>query len=470
VRRSLCILLVAAAALHADVLSLSDAEVAAATVSFEMRAKYFEKQSKEAEEWNAIAGYLPKADYEWTYRRMDSRTVDSTNAAFDRIGDLFRATRDIVGTLSPFDSAAISSRYPSVFDTGVTPFRPVQLYTNTFSHDLMVTQPISNGGMEIWAIAIARNVMKATLLQQEAARQDAIYAARKAYFDALAARERTIVAGQALSWSRQNLAKAQSRTESGALPITDVLRWEADQTAKQAELLQAQAVERYLLLNLYQTMGTVVDRADTAVELQPVPVFEQWYARGPAATSGSIDSNLTVQMVQTYTHVTELAKRIEVGKFLPRLNGFFKYMWNDTNAYTFAGRQGWATGVVATVPLTSGFRSLTSYRKAKYDNMKMVVDEQKVRNQLAVNLNRIGLFYAAAYENVSAARKLLALVERQLTMMQDRYEAGLVNQSQLLEIELLGRQARIGYIMKLFECLLLDAEYQKTIGKLEVSS
>jgi outer membrane protein TolC len=102
--------------------------------------------------------------------------------------------------------------------------------------------------------------------------------------------------------------------------------------------------------------------------------------------------------------------------------------------------------------------------------MKMIVDEQKVRNQLAVNLSRIGLFYAAAYENVSAARKLLALVEKQLAMMQDRYEAGLVNQSQLLEIELLGRQARIGYIMKLFECLLLDAEYQKTIGKLEVSS
>ena len=60
-------------------------------------------------------------------------------------------------------------------------------------------------------------------------------------------------------------------------------------------------------------------------------------------------------------------------------------------------------------------------------------------------------------------------MDRQLDIMQKRYDGGLVNQSQLLEVSLGAKLTRIGYIQKLIECLLYEAEYYKNVGKLEVT-
>ena len=101
--------------------------------------------------------------------------------------------------------------------------------------------------------------------------------------------------------------------------------------------------------------------------------------------------------------------------------------------------------------------------------MKAEVELQQVQNQFTVNERRIRLFHQAAYESVGAAQKQQELMEKNLDIMQKRYEGGMINQSQLLEVSLGARMARIGYIQKLFECLLLEAEYMKTIGTLEVT-
>ena len=92
-----------------------------------------------------------------------------------------------------------------------------------------------------------------------------------------------------------------------------------------------------------------------------------------------------------------------------------------------------------------------------------------MESQFKVNLERIKLFYKASYEAVTAAKKQQELMEKQLDIMQKRYDGGLVNQSQLLEVSLGEKMARIGYIHKLFECLLYEAEYLKNVGKLEVT-
>ena len=60
-------------------------------------------------------------------------------------------------------------------------------------------------------------------------------------------------------------------------------------------------------------------------------------------------------------------------------------------------------------------------------------------------------------------------MERNVKAMQQRYDGGLVNQTQLMEVALGEEQARLGYLDKLFSCLLLEAEYYKTTGQLAVA-
>jgi outer membrane protein TolC len=430
-------------------LTLSDAELKASTTGYEVRAGHFEERVREWEKRGAVAGYLPTVDYTLGYMRMDDETVGRANSAYD----MFTSGSPL---LPPGVELDIENPNP--------------LYTRSFSHQLSVSQPIVNGGLEIIAIDMARRTERAAEFGLEAVRQDAIYAARRAYFDAISAAQRSAVAEQALSWARASLVKARVREQAGTVPVTDVLQWEADVAQKESDLMQARAMQRYTLLSLFEAMGVAVSKADTSVSLQPITVFERWYAKGQAALDGSAEMSPRLQSVKAYTEVAEGAKRIAIARFLPKVNAYYSYSWPAWDKLRpNTERDGWTAGVTANIPVFGGLRNATGYRTAQYEYMKTVVNEQQLENQLALALERVSLFYEAAFGGVGSARKQTELMEKQLEIMEKRYDGGLVNQSQLLEVELGLRQALIGYINKLFECLLLEAEYLSIVGKLEVA-
>lgn len=429
--------------LQAKILTLSEAENRAITTGYEARAKHFEEQAKEWEKRNTIAKYLPTIDYSLNFMRMDDSTIFYTNIAMDMI----------------------QSQFPDI------DMSRNLMYKNNFSHEISINQPIYNGGVEIAAIKIAKHMKKAIDLQMEASTQEDIYITRKAYFDALFSIERTKVARQDLSWNTQNLHNARIKHKAGSVPITDVLQWEAEVLKKESDVLEAEATEKFLILSLYKTMGIPPDK-HISYQLQPFESFEMWYKKGSISTNDSIKNNYQLMSVKAYTKVAEENKRIVLSSALPKLNAYCKYSkdqgWVDINDIIDKPRT-LTAGAILTVPLFSGLKSPTSYQKSKYEYMKTVIEEKQIETQLKVNLERIKLFYKASYEAVKAAKKQQELMEKQLDIMQKRYDGGLVNQSQLLEVSLGTSQTRIGYIQKLFNCLLYEAEYLKNVGKLEVT-
>ncbi|MBD3343996.1 MAG: hypothetical protein GF401_02925 [Chitinivibrionales bacterium] len=440
---------------QAELITLTDAESRASSISYEMRSQHFEEQAREWEKRNAVSNYLPSLDYGLNYTQMDQDMVDASNAMFES----FEGMSDI------FSGTGIEAEEID--------YESSKMHVTTVSHEFTVNQPITNGGAEIIAINIAKHTKSAIEFQQEALRQEVIYNARKAYFDVLAAREMTIVTHQDYSWATQNLAKAQTRYEGGAVPKTDILQWEAEVAEKESALLQALAVEKIAVYSLYSTMGVPVEKADTSITLQPLQVFEQWYVRGPVEAEGTVENNPQFKAIESHTRAALGYKRIAASSFFPKINAFGSYSWpyylsDNDDLVLQEERKGWTAGVSLSVPIFGGFRNSTNYRKSSYEYMKALVDKEHSANQFELNLKRIHYFYQASYKSVAAAKKQHELMAKNLEIMQARYDGGLVNQSQLLEVAVGARMARIGYIQKLFECLLLESEYQKTVGKLEV--
>lgn len=442
---------------YAKILSLSEAENIAITTGFEARIKYFDEQVEEWQKLGVVADYFPTIDYNVNYTRLDDSTVYYSNLALTFIED------------SPMLQG---------FDIDL---KETKVYQNTITSEVSLTQPLYNGGMEISAIKIAYHVKKAFKLQQKAFYQDDIYNTRKAYFDALAAIERAKVAKQSLSWTQQNYQNSKIKYKAGSTPITDMLQWEAEVLQKESELLEAKANEEFMMMTLLQTIGIPPAENSTYIDLQPLEIFRRWYKRGMVSTMDSIQSNYQLQAVKLYTKIAEENKRIALGEFLPKVNAFCKYSrdhgWEyfdlgkmfDESDYIIQKPRNFAAGILLSIPLFHGFRKSIKYKKTNYTYLKTVTEEKKIESQLKVNLKRIKLFYKASYQSVKAAKKQVELMEKQLEIMQKRYDGGLVNQSQLLEVSLGTSQTKIGYIQKLFECLLYEADYLKNVGKLEVA-
>jgi len=458
---------------NAGVLSLADAERKTVKKAFEVQSQELEERAREWEKKNKVAGYLPSVSYTGTYLMMDKRTVNRANQFFESIEDpAANPFMQIYTNAYRIDSiatnGAVSPPDPSMMDMDAFE-NPQPIFRNSFSHEISVTQPITNGGVELIAISIAKHTKEAVELQLEATRQEALYNVRKTYFDALQAAEAVTISRKSLEFAERNLKKAKARHESGAVPVTDVLRWEAEVIRNRNALAQAEAGNKVAVLSLYQAMGIRISEADGEVQLDPVEAYEQWYAKGPAQTAESVETNPSLRAIKSYTKAARGYEQASKSQYFPKLNAFYTYSWPAWNKLQpWQERRGWTAGAVLSVPIFTGFRNTTNYRMSRFEYKKTVVEERKVENQFRINLERIAQFYKAAYESVEGAKKQRELMDRHLAAMQQRYDGGLVNQTQLLEVALGADQARLGYIQKLFECLLLESEYLKAAGKLAV--
>lgn len=408
-----------------NILTLSEAEEKTLTVSYDIRSMYFERKSKEWLKFGASTQYLPKVNYSGNFTRSKLNVT--------------------------------------------TPFGTQPMYLTSFNNTLSINQPISNGGAEIIALRIAKHSEKAAILQQDFNKQEILFATRKAYYDAVSALEFHKTALFDLSWSKNNLIKAQTRYDAGHIPETELLQWKAEVSQKESNLVEAKALADFTKMNLLQSIGD--PDIHKRISLEEFTTFEKKYNEGLKILNDSAASNPLIQSLEELKKVSHEYKNIEITGYIPKVNGFFS-LSKDIPRRNKEFKQDdvtWNIGLQLNLPIFDGMQSFSNIKKAKAEYQKQVIETQKQKSAIQLNLDRIKLFYKASYENVKAASEQVKLMEKQLSLMEERYDGGLVNQSQLLEVALRTNQSKLGYIQKLFTFLLYEAEYLKNAGTLEVT-
>ncbi|KMQ50349.1 Outer membrane efflux protein [Chitinispirillum alkaliphilum] len=436
------------------ILTLPQAEAKALQNSFTSRKQHCEISAMEWQRRNAVSSYLPSVNYNLNYLRLDRATVERANAASEGMGMLFESLAPIIG-LPPGGTEEFTQN-------------PNQLYENSFSHEIMVSQPLFNGGAELFAIGLTNAEQQALVYQHRADMQRVVLETRRAYFDVIAAQLVHELSEQSLSWARENLKIASVRFQNGAVPQTDLLGWEIEVAKKESELQMAEVGKRSLLLSLYHVMGYEGADADLRVNLQDVEFFKGLSQGNPGLTEYSIENNPTLLSVKAYTELTRKSKNLALSQFLPKVNAFFSYRWDAWEKLRpHDTYHGWSAGASLTVPLFSGFRNSSNYQKTKYEHLKNIVSYEELRNQLQNSLQALLWNQEALEASTNTAQRQIGLMERQLELMQQRYEGGLVNLSQLLEAELGLRQVQIAYAQNLFNTLINKAEIKLLTGNLE---
>lgn len=473
-KKTFLLIIILFSMINAELLTLENAEKQAIEKNFSVQQKKYLELAREWEKKAVISGYLPQISYSLTYLKMLKQNVEEANEAFSGIMDpLF----DILTMLHPTDTnlSNIIQMNDNVDTIAAT---PNTLFQHNLTHEFSLNQPISNGGVEIMAIRIAKYTKKAIELEFQSTKQNAIYNTRKAYLDALSAIARTKVAIEDLEWVKANLRVAEKMNNAGKVPITDVLQWQSDLSQRQSSYTETQATEEFMILNLLHSIG-LEDKNIETYTLDNINILEEIFKQGRKELSGTIETSPDLLALKEYTKVSKESKNIAISSFLPKLNAFASFSISNKidkteysgstieNGNWYTGKPSISAGAVLSIPIFSGLKNSRTLKKAKYEYEQSLISEKEVESQLSINLERIKLFYNAKYEGVLSAQKQMDLMKKNLDIMQSRYDGGLVNQSQLREVALGYKQTRIGYIQKLFECLLLEAEFKKNIGRLE---
>lgn len=342
-------------------------------------------------------------------------------------------------------------------------------YDNTFSHQLSFNIPISNGGAEIAALRISRQTISALTLQLEDKKQQVILDIRTTYLNAVAAQEQIRVNQRSLGWARQNYNKALIKYEAEAISRSEVLRWEAEVFDRKVRLTESEADLRQLLLLLLLQMGRNIDTAYIKeVALDSLVYFEKRFDETFRFEALDLQEHPLFKALTFQEQVAKEQVRLSRAKLFPRLNGFYSMQWPADSTLVPQGQRYWMAGLRLDIPLVPGLSLFSDVKKSTTDSRRIEYVIEEKRRQLRVALEKSKAHAQAAHEEVEAARKRRDAMNETLTMMQDRYEGGLVNQTELLETALQTDIAQIGYIRTLFMYLIHKAEYFRSTGRLEV--
>jgi len=412
--------------LQAQLLTLKEAESRAVKNSFEIRVKQSEEQSKEWEEKNAISNYLPSVDYSLLYLKTD----------------------------------------PDFVDKNSSPFNP--LYDNSFSHEISVKQPITNGGAEIMAIKVAKQLKESFNIQKREVTENAISTVQNRYFDLVQLRAAKLLLAKTIEWQGRNLESAQVKEKAGAIPPTDLLRWETELLTSQNELQLLEINEKSALFALWQAMGEQIGNTIPTVELQSPDELEKLLHQSTIDTTRSIENATSAKLVKQGVLLSGSMKQLKMSAFLPKINAFYSYKWPTTDE--FAPQQDgsfWNAGISLSIPIFSGFRNYTAYKQAEYDEMSAKTQMESVNNSLQIGKESISFNYFHTLQSLKLAKQKIDLTTRQLAAVQQRYELGGIGQSVLLEVESAVKAARLEHLDGVIKALKYKTEYQKITGIME---
>ena len=357
----------------------------------------------DAERLNAVFGYLPQVNFEYTQSDVDQTVLDSDNAVF------------LEG----------EANYP------------------VLNYSLLVNQPIIDMG-RIFGIQYARNARSVAEVNYLAAVRDVTFEVADAYLVALQAQRQSGFLRQ-----RQGVVNAQisSRVVLADIGLGDeiaessllgeaasIAAQEANEAAREAEALGRLAFLTGTTVSELATISLPAGIRGTERQVSP----DQAVARG-------FENNPTIMAAALMAVGGEIDRRRALAEdFAPVLTAFAALEYEDRDASRFGGgseTEDVTIGLTLRVPLFNGNAQGYSFRPATIEGRSMVLEYHAARRQLETELRATHARMVELSRAIGSGRQAVGQAQRALAAERQRVLSG-----ESVELAVAGRQVRLNVL------------------------
>lgn len=149
--------------------------------------------------------------------------------------------------------------------------------------------------------------------------------------------------------------------------------------------------------------------------------------------------------------------------YLPRINGFARYDWNDRTAF-FANERAWTVGVMATWTPFAGASEIGEVRGANARAAAAEARAEAATAQASLELARSRDRVSLALAQLDIAEQAVAQATEAHRIVARKYDGGLATISDLLEAAALETQTRLGEAAARYQLILAIAERHVALG------
>ncbi len=288
---------------------------------------------------------------------------------------------------------------------------------NNYILEGRVTQPLYKGGAISAGIRAARIYTVLVDEQLRGTYQSVIYNTRKAYYDALLARELVKADDEAVRVASAHLDDVEKNFAAGMVASFDVLRSKVEISNLTAQQVQDQNRYHLAMTTLYNLIG--VSQGSTAILSTPL-VYEPFSTPDMAKAVQSAFMYHT-DLLQGELNVRLLREALSVANspFWPELHAVFNYLYarpEPNNPLLHDWGTDWSAGLQATYTLFEGFKAVAQAREAeislRQSRVTLYDTEQRVLlqvRQALLNIEDAVKFVNSQKANVDQATEALRL-------------------------------------------------------------
>ena len=330
--------------------------------------------------------------------------------------------------------------------------------TDDLQFMIQLTYRLYNGGRNQAGLDAANAQKKAAELQEEAVKNSLGFAVVKVFFTIIQARENVSARESAVQAIEAAIQSARARFEAGDLLKQELLNLEVEQSLASENLIQAQhglALTKQSLLNVLGLTGNQVEISSDQTPLQSAPAQPDFKNRAE------------IKAMQFLIQARQAAVRRARGGYYPTADAFGS--WQVDKGFEMGSESGdsWMAGVRVNMTLFDGKQTAARVQQANIALAQAKDELRKMELNYELEIRQAVLNLGQAEKRCQVTRKMMASAKESARLFRERFKAGLVLSSELIDTENRLTEAQVRHALANAEQRVAVANLRRACGLLQ---
>ena len=283
-----------------------------------------------------------------------------------------------------------------------------------------------NGGTNVISTEMAQVGKEAHEFQLRAVRNELIYQVTRGYYGVLQAQAFVKVQEESISSLAENLRVARERYNAGSAVKTDVLNLEVKLAQAREDFIQASNGVQLAIASLNTAIGSDLVSSEGLTAPETLAIDEM-----PAQLNyADIENRAELMATRKMAVIKEQSHKKSRHSNYPTLDAYGSYDVNTGDLEQF--EDSYLVGVVAEWEFFSGFQGSNKNKSSRAEWQAAKYEEQKVYNDLRLDLHQAYLKSMEAWQRLQVTRKSVESAEEALRITSEQYKGGVADITILL--------------------------------------
>ena len=323
--------------------------------------------------------------------------------------------------------------------------------TNDFTTKLEARQPLIN----MDAVYLKRSAQvqaESYQLKTKRTKEYLTLQTKKAYYELQMMHQSISVLEEALSTAKSVYEFTNNRFVQGLIQKSDLLNVEVQMLGIESSLNEAKAN----LLNASDYVSVLMNKPAGA--LYQTEEMKQDYQKETSALKVPEKRSdfLALEKAMTAINLTEKSSKM---KFFPRLNAFGSYQLNDKKIAGF-GANSYLGGLQLSWNIFDGNSSRRQVAQLKLEQQKLDVQLRSMQQENQVQLDKANRDLGNSIFKIKQQNAAVAQADEALRILQNRYQEGLVNTTDVLHAQTQLSQQKLLLLQAIFNNHVTQAYIQ----------